>query len=167
MEGADGIQYPAGATHDPATGMYTAPEPESAEMPDMVKDEATGLFLPKPDVKAVTRLHFDTGLVVDVSESYDDVYAAVKDHKSGDLLFSGPVFPDEPVLIRSNHVKRITMITIDYRDLKQIEMAQKQNEYNLRMAARQMGIELDRGHPAPRVSKVVEMRRNRDRLNGR
>ena len=172
MEGASGVSFPAGAAHDPVTGMYTAPEPESAEMPDMVKDEQTGLFLPKPNMKVVTRLHFDTGMTMEVSESYETVRDAVAGHKSGDLLFSGPVFPDDPVLIRSAYVKRIVVITVDYRDLKQIELTQRQNEYNMKMAARQMGMSLD-DETSPHIPTVAELnrnreqRRNRDRLNGR
>lgn len=126
------------AYHDEATGMYTAADVEPATVPDMIKDETSGLFLPKPKHKQVTRMHFDTGLVSDVSESWEEVDAAIKEHTGkGDLRFSGPVFPDEPVIIRSAHVKRIMLITVDYRDLEEIELAIKVKEHNMRMARSQ------------------------------
>lgn len=137
MEGADGVTYPDGAYHDPTTGMYVAPEPTPSDVPEMILDQKTGLHLPRPKWKQVTRLQFDTGLIIDVSEDHDTVYTAVKEHKTGDLTFTGPVFND-PVVIRSSHVKRIMLITPEYRDLEDVELKFKQQEFNNRMIENQL-----------------------------
>lgn len=127
-----------GAHHDPDTGMYVSQDPPPTVTDDDMVKLTSGLFVPKPTSKQVTRLHFDTGLVVDVSESYEEVKDAVLNHKTGDLVFSGPVFADEEVRIRGTHVKRIMMMTVDYRDLAEIELAIKTKEHNLAVARSQL-----------------------------
>lgn len=131
--------FPGNAYHDPKTGMFVSPEPESVATTDMVQDVDTGLFLPKPKTKQVTRIFFNHGLVLDVSETVEEVLSKIGPAKPvHDCVFTGPVFPDEPVIIRASHVKDICAVSVDYRDLDEIEAAIKQKELNLRMVKSQL-----------------------------
>lgn len=126
------------AVHDAETGMYVMPEPPpTVSDADMLQTDS-GLWLPRPSQKLVTRMMFRTGMMIDVSESHTAVLAAVNGHKTGDLTFTGPVHADDKVVIKSSHVKDIAVITTASVDLKEIEVAMKQREYQLSMAQLQM-----------------------------
>lgn len=132
--------FPEQAYHDPSTGMFVMPDPEpTVKSDDMVKDPGTGLFLPRPAKKIVTAIFFVSGLRLDVSEPYEDVLKAVSEHKTGDLHFTGPIFANDPVVVRSSHVKSIIAITTDWRDLEEIELQMQQRDYATRMAKLQTG----------------------------
>jgi|ERR1700751_3118647 len=126
------------AVHDPNTGMYVMPEPPPT-VPDadmLVTD--SGLFVPRPNAKTVTRLMFRTGMLIDVSESHDVVCKMVSAHKTGDLKLTGPIHSDDVVMIKSAHVKDIAVITTATIDLKEIEVTIKQRQHALSMAQLQL-----------------------------
>lgn len=128
------------AYHDPHTGMYTMGEDPEQPGIDFVQDTSTGLHLPKPKTKPITRIVLENGMPINVSESIDEVLDAIDAFKSTDkrLKFSGPAFADEPVYIERIAVKKIVLITQDYIDLKEVELSIKMKEYQQRMAADQL-----------------------------
>ena len=127
--------FPANARHD-ENGMYVMPDPDPP--PDMIQ-AASGLFLPKPKTKAITRIVFDNGLPLDVSESMDEVRRILKEHKPGtDVVLTGPVFEDEPVVILNAHVKAVRALVIDYKDISEIETSLKQREIDMELREKEL-----------------------------
>jgi hypothetical protein len=117
-------------------GMRVLADPK--EDHDMVKDGRSGLFLPKPTQKQVTQLCFDTGLTLTVSETYDEVCETLRELPEGMFaVFTAPVFND-PVRIEWHAIQKLMAITVEYRDLKELETAEKQRELNLRLTEAQM-----------------------------
>jgi hypothetical protein len=124
--------------NDPETGMYTEPEPDPVIADDskMIQDIESGLYLPAPKQKQVTVIMFSTGQTLVVSDTYEETVKAM--NTTGDSVLKGPIFPDEPVWVKGTHKKNVICITIDYRDLEEIELQQKVREHNKRMTKSQM-----------------------------
>ena len=130
--------YPTKAFHN-NEGMYVTPNEEgTVGSSDMVQDKQTGLFLPAPTQKRVTRLFFDGGLTLEVSEGYDEVCETLRELSTGDdVIFTGPVY-EEVVRITAHALSKLMALSIEYRDLAEIELAQRQRDLNMRMAEAQM-----------------------------
>lgn len=126
--------FPSVAVHN-EDGMFVLPD---VTPPDMVKDEASGLYLPKPTTKQVTMIMFSTTTPITVSESIDTVDAAVTTHKTGDLKFTGPVHSDDTIIIKSNHVKDIVALHVDWLDLEDVEVQMKARRYATQQAKSQL-----------------------------
>lgn len=127
------------AFHNPQTGMYEMAEEPEAEGLEFRTDKATGLLLPQPKTKPITRIVLDTGLPINVSESVEEVLAAIDSLGTQKRLrFSGPAFADEPVYLERAYVKKIALITQDYIDLKEVELSIKMKQYQQRMAETQL-----------------------------
>lgn len=115
-------------------GMYAMPDTEGTTGSDDMVQTDSGLWLPRPTQKQVTRLHFKYGLVIDVSEPLDTVLDKLSDLRQMEAgstrIFTAPVFND-PVLVTSEAAKELLVISVEYRDLKEVEAAERAKQHNL------------------------------------
>lgn len=146
------VDYPSTAFDNDA-GMRVMPDPGPVVDGDMIQDAATGLFLPAPTQKPITRLFFEGGAFFDVSESYDVVVhdidiARARYHEDAEngrmahdawygVVFTGPIYKT-PVRIEEYALRHLLCIVTEFIDLSKVELAQKQAELNARTMEAQM-----------------------------
>lgn len=155
--------FPANAYHN-EDGMYESPEPgPTVRDGDMVQDAESGLWLPKPDQKRVTQMCFKhSGNIIQVTEPFDEVRAEIAECRElqRDAMFTGPVY-DEPVCIPYEALADIQVISVEFRDLAELETAQRVKEHNLRMQEQMMAQQR-----AQSLGVLNQSRENKRRLKG-
>lgn len=125
------------AYHDEKTGHYTMPEPDNS-IPAAFQD-ASGLWLPKPNVKEVTLINFDfPGKAMEVGESVDEVLEKLSGTEEY-VEFTHAVYQDAKIVVNRKSAKaHVLIVETTFKDMDAVRQDMDMQALNRRMQAQQM-----------------------------